>query len=412
MRRLEADLRIKLTSVYHRDFGAVVFLVSFALFLVPAFPIWLKSLYIVVGLAQLIVWRLCKSRWYGEGKITDLAIGVGLFLALCAADSLSSMGSKGAGSAWIGLVLVYASCLYSFKRIAAFGVLFFLVSEFLLGDIWPKIVLSQNTFQVFNGLNLAACSAALGHFLHTFVESTLDGKSPDIKRRQLIDDHSNYFLQSIQGGIAHEINNPLQIINGSASKISRLTFESSRERDAALLLQHKLVNASQLMGLFVKSMYSKTENSNYSEPSYFLLSEVIEKILVDLGLIYVTFLEGQESLEVYTNRGKLEQIIRSLCHNAKEAASGNRVANIKINFQMTASSLELLITDWGCGVDDEHLEAIFDPFFTTKNYELHLGIGLSNSRADAEFLNGTLELISAKNPTVFRVSIPQERWNI
>lgn len=412
MRRLEADWSIKLTSVYHRNFGAVVLLVGLALFLVPEFPLVLKSLYTVVGLALLGVGRLSKRRWEGEGKVSDLAIGVGLFLALCAADSLSSMGSKGAGSAWIGLILVYVACFYSFKRIAAFGVLFFLASEFLLGDVWPKIVLSSNTFQALNGLNLAACFAALGHFLHTFVGSTLDAKSQDRAKRQPTDDHSNYFLQSIQGGIAHEINNPLQIINGSASKISRLTFESIRERDAALLFQHKLVNASQLIALFVKSMYSKTENSSYSEPSYFLLSGVIEKILVDLGLIYDTFLEGQESLEVYTNRGKLEQIIRSLCHNAKEAASGNRVANIKINFQMTASGLELLVTDWGSGVDDEHLEAIFDPFFTTKNYELHLGIGLSNSRADAEFLNGALELISAKNPTVFRVWIPQERWNI
>ncbi len=69
--------------------------------------------------------------------------------------------------------------------------------------------------------------------------------------------------------------------------------------------------------------------------------------------------------------------------------------------------IEMLITDKGGGISDEHLDRIFDPFFTTKEIGKGTGLGLSISYGIVKDHQGEIE-VAKTGPagTTFRISIP------
>ncbi|MEI8027398.1 MAG: HAMP domain-containing sensor histidine kinase [Pseudomonadota bacterium] len=407
-----SNLRATLSPIYLTNFGLSILLGGGFLFLLPNLPQMLIFFYLGIGVSFVVGGQVCRWRPEWNPIITLLGSVMGLLWALFVWEVTKPSGFIGAESTWMGLVLVFAAFFGGMRQSLALGAVYLFATQFLPNHYGPSINVSLSDVHFFYGMSFATCAMALIHFLLKFLQLSVGSELiSEIKRQESLS-NTGCLIRDLYGGIAHEINNPLQIINGSASRISRLTFESEKERRESLLLQHKLISASQIIGLFVKSLHSKMETGKGNELTHFLLSESVEKILTELGLINYTLVEGDGQLEVYTHRESLEQIIRSLLQNAKEAALAEQMPHIKINYRNAFGHIELFISDFGQGIEDEHAGAVFDQFFTTKNFTLHLGLGLSNSRAAAEQLKGTLELISAKNPTVFKVFLPQERWDI
>lgn len=408
----ESNLRATLSPIYLTNFGLSVLLGGGFLFLLPNLPILLSFFYLGIGVSFVFGGRICRRRPEWSPIATVLGNVMGLLWTLLVGEVAKSSGFIGAESSWIGLGLVFAAFFGGMRQTLAFGAVYLVASQLFPKDYGAGIMVSVSDVYFFYWMSVASCSIALIHFLLKFLQLSNGGELIcEIKKKEILSS-TGCLVRDLYGGIAHEINNPLQIINGSASKISRLTFESEKERKESLLLQHKLISASQIIGLFVKSLHSEMETGKGNELTHFLLSESIEKILIELGIIADTLVEGDGQLEVYSHRDSLEQIIRSLLQNAKEASLGEQLPNIKINFRDAMGHIEVFISDFGQGIEDEHAGAVFDQFFTTKNFSLHLGLGLSNSRTAAEKLKGSLELMSVRNPTVFKVFLPQERWDI
>ena len=65
------------------------------------------------------------------------------------------------------------------------------------------------------------------------------------------------------------------------------------------------------------------------------------------------------------------------------------------------------ISDTGEGISDALVEDIFRPF--SEGADKGMGIGLSLCRSIVESHGGNLKLASARNPTVFRVTLPARR---
>ena len=70
-------------------------------------------------------------------------------------------------------------------------------------------------------------------------------------------------------------------------------------------------------------------------------------------------------------------------------------------------SVQVSITDTGCGISAEHLGHVFDAFFTTKGLEGGRGLGLAVSYRLVKGVNGRIEVESEVNKgSTFRVSLP------
>jgi two-component system, NtrC family, nitrogen regulation sensor histidine kinase NtrY len=115
--------------------------------------------------------------------------------------------------------------------------------------------------------------------------------------------------------------------------------------------------------------------------------------LLERGIEFTTSINPL-SVIVLTDEKLLSQVLINLITNAIDsipAGSANR--KIKLSVQKThTDSIQIILSDSGCGIDEALMDKIFVPFFTTK--EGGNGIGLSLSRQIIRKLNGKLSVKS------------------
>jgi signal transduction histidine kinase len=77
------------------------------------------------------------------------------------------------------------------------------------------------------------------------------------------------------------------------------------------------------------------------------------------------------------DKSQLQQVFMNVLMNAVQAMQEKGVITITTRHNAAASSVELLISDTGCGIPPEEVDQIFDPFFTSKASGQGTGLGLS-----------------------------------
>jgi signal transduction histidine kinase len=184
-------------------------------------------------------------------------------------------------------------------------------------------------------------------------------------------------------GIAHEINNPLAIINESAGFMKQV-IESpdmdDAEKKQALLLGIEKIEKSvkraskitfQLLG-HVKQQSSQISECNLKA----LLDEtvgMIEKDLKDKRIRVISSIDPQQAM-VWSDPYKIRQIFINLLNNAVHAVSSG--GSIYLSAGTDTGHVFVSIRDNGIGIPEKNLGKIFDPFFTTKSFEEGTGLGL------------------------------------
>jgi two-component system, NtrC family, sensor kinase len=200
-------------------------------------------------------------------------------------------------------------------------------------------------------------------------------------------EHTNKLasIGRLAAGVAHEINNPLAIINEKTGLMKDL-LQGAGEfalRDKFLAQLDSLENAvsrsrtitHRLLG-FARRMEVTLEN--------ILLVDVIRDVLgfLDKEAIYKnitieTFFEP-DLVPIKSDRGQLQQIFLNIINNAIDAVGEG--GDISISCQQAGKGLiQVDISDNGPGISPEDLNSIFEPFFTTKKGGKRSGTGLGLS---------------------------------
>jgi len=122
--------------------------------------------------------------------------------------------------------------------------------------------------------------------------------------------------------------------------------------------------------------------------------------------------------KVMGNANQLEQVFLNLVTNARDAVEEKMRNDPDSDFQGTIEVItrgrgtpgrfiEMLITDKGGGISDEHVDRIFDPFFTTKDVGMGTGLGLSISYGIIKDHGGEIEMAeTGPAGTTFRIRLP------
>lgn len=139
------------------------------------------------------------------------------------------------------------------------------------------------------------------------------------------------------------------------------------------------------------------------EKALTLLKNIVRKVKVDYRL------KGQITL--IANAGELVQIWMNLIKNACESLVNSHAENPTVIIDASMQNndtVKVEISDNGPGIPDDLVHKVFRPNFTTKKGGLTfgLGLGLSIVQKLVETYDGTIEVSSQKDRTIFTVVLP------
>jgi two-component system NtrC family sensor kinase len=110
---------------------------------------------------------------------------------------------------------------------------------------------------------------------------------------------------------------------------------------------------------------------------------------------------------IQANPQQLNQVFVNIFVNAAQAIENK--GEIRISTQQVNGSVEIRISDDGCGISPENISRIFDPFFTTKEIGKGTGLGMNIAYNIIKKHNGTIEVQSEiGNGTTFLIKLPTQ----
>ena len=228
-------------------------------------------------------------------------------------------------------------------------------------------------------------------------------------------EHTNRMasIGRLAAGVAHEINNPLAIINEKAGLIKDLLLfgQNQASPERVLGLVDSILGSVERAGTITKRLLSFARHLEVSIAPVDV-RKVVEEVLGFLTkeaeyrriAIGVTAPESLPVLE--SDRGKLQQIFLNLINNAFQAMDDGGHLQVALG-QPGPDRLEVAVTDDGCGIPAADVKRIFEPFFSTKKKKGGTGLGLSITYGLVQELGGQLGVVSELGKgTTFTVTFP------
>lgn len=216
-------------------------------------------------------------------------------------------------------------------------------------------------------------------------------------------------LGTLSAGIAHEINNSLNFVNGAVKPLKKIITEAKQlpKREKAEMLLNAMQQGLKLTFDIINSLRQYTAQ-NASKDQCFKVEAVIRNILTILKsrLHNVSIDLDIEDIDLQTDIVAVNQIMMNLISNALDAMECP--ATLKIAAKKEGESMIAIhIEDSGPGIPDETLPNIFDPFFTTKDVGQGTGLGLHIVRKELDNIGGTIQVKNAEpHGAIFTVRLP------
>lgn len=226
------------------------------------------------------------------------------------------------------------------------------------------------------------------------------------KQAQLVEAEKLASIGILTAGIAHEINNPLT----SVLSFSKLMLEKMPEDDRNYPRLKIMVRDAQRARTIVRELLSFAKE-NPIHPAMICVNrpvtEIAESLVAqesfrDIGLT----LKLDDNLpEILADPVRIGQVVMNMLLNA--AHSITPPGKIEVETRAVNSTIEIVFSDTGHGIPEEHLNKIFDPFFTTKGTRKGTGLGLAISYGIIKKHNGDIEVKSTVGKgSTFIVRLP------
>jgi len=214
--------------------------------------------------------------------------------------------------------------------------------------------------------------------------------------REIEHTHRLSSIGRLAAGVAHEINNPMAIINEKAGLIKDLIeldneFKNKNKfvalTDAIIYSVQRCRSITHRLLGFARRMEPHIENLD--------LNEVVRETLgfVEKEARYRNLdlrLELDERLpQIASDRGQLQQVLLNLLSNAFAAVGDGGV--ITLRSRQCGETVSVSVEDNGCGMSEETLRRIWEPFFSTKEKGRGTGLGLFITYGIIKKLGGRIE---------------------
>ncbi len=212
-------------------------------------------------------------------------------------------------------------------------------------------------------------------------------------------------IGQLSGGVAHDFNNILTVIQGNVAMLQGQNLEPAEAAEHLNQISHAAERAAGLtrqLLMFARKQQIQPVRLDLNE-TVAQVTKMLQRILgedITLRTEYAPALPP-----IFADIGMIEQIVLNLAVNARDAMVGG--GKLTIRTSLDGRQVCLHVTDNGGGIAPENLSRIFEPFFTTKEVGKGTGLGLATVYGIVQQHHGKIDVQSEPGKgTTFSVSFP------
>jgi len=206
--------------------------------------------------------------------------------------------------------------------------------------------------------------------------------------------------------IAHQLKNPLGIINNAAFTLQRTVREGKTITQQIRIIREEVERSDRII----------TELMGYARLSEGRIEKVVISEVLDHALEQVFPPAAKYEVQIereyapalpplLLQRGHISEVFMNLLINAREAMNGTGTVKVTTAYYGESYTVVVTIADTGPGIPPEKLPKIFEPYFTTK--EKGSGLGLAIVKHNTEIYGGTVAVESELGKgTCFTIKLP------
>ena len=210
-------------------------------------------------------------------------------------------------------------------------------------------------------------------------------------------------------GMAHEVNNSLQVMGGLVELIAD---RPDLPGDVRTRLQ-RIGDQADRVGGVIRQVLSYTREESAHRHHVDLVS------VIDRALALRRYQLGRQGIDVSWDTAaspraavegdeqQLLQAVLNLIVNAEEALEGAADRQLRLDLQTDDTIVRCIVADSGPGIDPALRERVFEPFFTTRPSARNVGLGLPAVAAIAAAHGGRVRVAEAPPGAVLVLELPR-----
>lgn len=194
-------------------------------------------------------------------------------------------------------------------------------------------------------------------------------------------------LGELSLAMAHEIRNPIGVINTATGLLTR-TEDPTRRSELQRMLHEECGRLNQLLKDFQQLARHRKPQFSVIDPAA-PLEKALQVMLAGHEEVRVERDYRHGELQIRADAELLQQAWVNLVRNAVEAMEGAGL--LYVGSQLEDGQLVLYLQDSGPGIPVELMTRLFEPFYSTKPHGSGLGLSLASTLVEAS--GATLELV-------------------
>jgi len=219
-------------------------------------------------------------------------------------------------------------------------------------------------------------------------------------------------LGRLTAGVAHEINNPIAVVQYSLERIRAGSPADSTPADLSRHIDNGLAATDRIVRIVRRLLDAgRIGHGDRARAEPFLVAPVVARAIEMVGRHLSNIelrVEVDDRLAALGDPGFLSQVIENLLVNAAHAFEQRPAgARIHIRAERVDQLVRIIVADNGPGVPEEVRPRLFEPFVTTKVIGKGSGLGLAVSKGLMRSQNGELSLVDTSDAgTEMAVQLP------
>lgn len=273
---------------------------------------------------------------------------------------------------------------------------------------------------VFIGRQTREVNSELKLRIRNSIALELSNKLLTSSREQLIRESANLLqatklatLGEISGEIAHEINNPLSIIQGNIDLILSSVEKNQQDPENVKSKLQKASTAIIRITKIVAGLKNFSRSTEHEPKTRIELNHLIHETLefssekINFNKVKVNF-ENYRKFYIQARSVEIAQVILNILSNAIDALTKIPIElrSVTIVLSETDGIINIRISNTGEKIRPQVAAKLFDSYFSTKASNKGMGLGLSISKRIVEAHNGRLYYEAEKPETTFVIELP------